>query len=99
MSIGLKTSARRASSIFSVTSAVAAFQISTSFWWRSPSVMMPFRNWISTFSASRSWRSRIDCFSTGVLTSSMETVRPDRLANRKHRSFMRSRLSATTLFG
>ena len=31
---------------------VASVQISTSFWRRSPSVMMPRRNWFSTFSAS-----------------------------------------------
>ena len=43
-SIGLNRSACNASIIFSVTSAVAAFQISTSFCRRSPSVMIPLRN-------------------------------------------------------
>ena len=52
MSIGLDWSASRASTIRAVTSEVAEFQISTSFWRRSPSVMMPRRNWASTFSAS-----------------------------------------------
>ena len=44
MSIGLNQSASRASTIRAVTSEVAEFQISTSFWRRSPSVMMPRRN-------------------------------------------------------
>ena len=59
------------------TSSVALVQISTSFWRRSPSVMMPRRNWVSTFSASFSCRSRISRFSAGVLTSSIEMVSPD----------------------
>ena len=99
MSIGLDGSASRAVIIFWVTSEVAEFQISTSFWRRSPSVMMPRRNWASTFSASFSWRSRISTFSGGVLTSSMDTVRPDRLAYSKQTSFMASRHSATTILG
>jgi hypothetical protein len=42
--------------------------------------MMPRRNWLSTFSASFSYRSRMPFFSVGVLTSSIEMVRPDRAA-------------------
>ncbi len=83
----------------SVTSAVALFQISTSFWRRSPSVMMPRRNCASTFSASFSCRSKMDCFSTGVRTSSIETVRPDLVAYLKQVSLSRSRLTATSFFG
>jgi hypothetical protein len=52
MSIGLNCSACRARSMAARTSSVAFVQISTSFWRRSPSVMMPRRNWVSTFSAS-----------------------------------------------
>ena len=77
MSIGLNCFDRRLTSMASRTSSVAEVQISTSFWRRSPSVMMPLRNWPSIFSASSSWRSRISFFSGGVVTSSMETVRPD----------------------
>jgi len=62
------------------TSSVALVQISTSFWRRSPSVMMPRWNWPSTLSASFSWASRIAAFSGGVRTSSMDTVMPDWVA-------------------
>ena len=44
MSIGLKCWAFNASSMAARTSSVALVQISTSFWRRSPSVMMPRRN-------------------------------------------------------
>ena len=54
MSIGLKRSALSPTSISARTSSVALVQISTSFWRRSPSVMMPRRNWVSTLSASAS---------------------------------------------
>ena len=59
------------------TMSVASVQISTSFWRRSPSVMMPRRNWSSTFWAWSSWSSMIPAFSGGVFTSSMEMVMPD----------------------
>ena len=52
MSMGLNCWALRDSSILTRTSSVAFVQISTSFWRRSPSVMMPRRNWFSTLSAS-----------------------------------------------
>ncbi len=52
MSMGLKCSSWRPFSIADRTSSVALVQISTSFCRRSPSVMMPRRNWLSTFSAS-----------------------------------------------
>ena len=96
MSMGLNWSALRVFSIARRTSSVASVQISTSFWRRSPSVMMPRRNWFSTLSASFSWRSRISFFSGGVCTSSIETVRPDLVAKRKHRFLMASRLEATS---
>ena len=77
MSMGLNFSALSTFSIASCTCAVASPQISTSFWRRSPSVMMPRRNWVSNFSASFSVSSRIFFFSGGVLTSAIEMVRPD----------------------
>ena len=77
MSSGLNWSAWMAFSMARRTSSVALVQISTSFWRRSPSVMMPRRNWVSTLSASFSCRSRMSRFSTGTLTSSSEMVSPD----------------------
>ena len=77
MSMGLNFLALSVVSMASMTSSMAMVQISTSFWRRSPSVMMPRRNWPSTLSASSSWRSRIPAFSGGVRTSSTEIVRPD----------------------
>ena len=62
------------------TSWVALVQVSTSFCRRSSSVMMPLRNCDSILSASFSYLSRICSFSGGVLTSSMEMVRPDWVA-------------------
>ena len=52
MSMGLNCSALRLFSMAVRTSSVASVQISTSFWRRSPSVMMPRRNCFSTLSAS-----------------------------------------------
>ena len=52
MSMGLKVMARSVSSMARRTSSVALVQISTSFWRRSSSVMMPFLNCDSIFSAS-----------------------------------------------
>ena len=51
MSIGLNRWALNSASIASCTSAVASVQMRTSCWRRSPSVMMPRRNWVSTLSA------------------------------------------------
>ena len=52
MSMGLKTIEPRVFSMARRTSSVALVQISTSFWRRSSSVMMPFLNCDSIFSAS-----------------------------------------------
>ena len=52
MSMGLNCSLLELASIAARTFSVALVQISTSFWRRSPSVMMPLKNWSSTFSAS-----------------------------------------------
>ena len=54
MSMGLNRCALSSACMASWTSAVASVQISTSFWRRSPSVMMPRWNCFSTFSASAS---------------------------------------------
>ena len=54
ISMGLKRSACMVRCMASWTSLVAEVQISTSFCRRSPSVMMPRLNWVSTFSASLS---------------------------------------------
>ena len=51
MSIGLNRCDLNSASIASCTSAVASVQMRTSCWRRSPSVMMPRRNWVSTLSA------------------------------------------------
>ena len=78
MSIGLNCCGLELGSIAFCTSAVASVQISTSFWRRSPSVMMPRRNWFSTFSASLLVAVEDLAFlACGVLTSSIEMVRPD----------------------
>ena len=99
MSMGLKGWAARSSSSWCWIMAVASFQISTSFWRRSPSVMTPFRNCSSTFSACFSWSSRILRLSPGVRTSSTETVRPDLVAKRKQRFLRPSRVWATITLG
>ena len=52
ISMGLNCSALRPFSIASRTRSVASVQMRTSCTRRSPSVMMPRRNWVSTFSAS-----------------------------------------------
>ena len=62
------------------TSRVALVHISTSFWRRSSSVMMPRRNCDSILSASFSYLSRMVPLSGGVVTSAMEMVRPDWVA-------------------
>ena len=77
MSMGLNSSDLSPFSMASRTCSVASVQMRTSWLRRSPSVMMPRRNWFSTFSASFSNLSRRPFFSAGVLTSSMEMVRPD----------------------
>ena len=76
MSMGLNRWALNSSSMAFCTLAVASVQMRTSCWRRSPSVMMPRRNWVSTFSAWTSWSSRIVAFSFGVFTSSIDTVSP-----------------------
>ncbi len=77
ISMGLNCSALKAFSIASRTRSVASVQMRTSCTRRSPSVMMPRRNCVSTFSASFSYLSSRPFFSSGVFTSSMEIVRPD----------------------
>ena len=52
MSIGLRSSADRVRSRARPTSEFAEVQISTSFWRRSSSVMIPRLYWASAFSAS-----------------------------------------------
>ncbi len=99
MSMGLNFSAAMDFSMAFRTSSVASVQISISFWRRSSSVMTPLRNWVSTFSASFSKRSRIAALSGGVRTSSMEIVSPDRVEKWKPRSFRLSRLWPTTALG
>ena len=99
MSMGLNFSAAIDRCMASRTLSVASVQISISFWRRSSSVMTPFRNCCSTFSASFSKPSRIWALSGGVRTSSMEMVRPDRVEKWKPRSFRLSRLWATIAFG
>ena len=54
MSIGLNRWALNSFSIAAWTSAVASVQMRTSCWRRSPSVMMPRRNCVSTLSACSS---------------------------------------------
>ena len=99
MSIGLNCCWRNETSMASRTSSVAAVQISTSFWRRSPSVMMPRRNWVSIFSASSSCMSRMAFFSAGVRTSSIDTVSPEREANLNASALIRSRLAPTSALG
>ncbi len=52
MSIGLNSRLDSVRSSARPTSELADVQISTSFWRRSSSVMMPLRYWASAFSAS-----------------------------------------------
>jgi hypothetical protein len=47
---------------------------------RSSSVMIPLRYWVSTFDARFSCSSRIRCLAGGVVTSSMPSVTPARVA-------------------
>ena len=77
MLIELNGFSARVFSIARLISVLAEVQISTSFWRRSSSVMMPRLNCVSVFSASFSKRSRIERLSGGVFTSSIEIVRPD----------------------
>ena len=51
MSIGLNRWAANSASIACCTSVVASVQMRTSCWRRSPSVITPRRNWLSTLSA------------------------------------------------
>ena len=67
MSMGLNCSERSTFSMASRTCSVASVQMRTSCWRRSPSVMMPRRNCVSTLSASFSNLSRISFFWSGVL--------------------------------
>ncbi len=80
ISMGLKVSDSMPTRMAASTRPVASVQISTSFCRRSPSVMIPRLNWVSTFSASFSYWSRIERFSLGVRTSSIEKVSPDWVA-------------------
>ena len=98
MSMGLNAWALSRFSMAWRTFSVASVQISTSFWRRSPSVMMPFRKLSSCFSACFSCSARIAFFSGGVFTSSIDTVRPDLAAYLKQRSLMASRLLPTSAF-
>jgi len=83
--MGLNGSWRNRSSMSSRTRSVASVQISMSSWRRSSSVMMPRRNWDSTFSARFSNSSRICCLRGGLSTSWMDTVTPARDAQWKPR--------------
>ena len=82
MSMGLNRVALSSFSMASRTWSVASVQMRTSCWRRSPSVMMPRRNCVSTLSASFSNLSSRAFFSGGVRTSSIEMVRPDWAAYR-----------------
>ena len=102
MSMGLNCSVLEAAcSIASRTWSVASVQISTSFWRRSPSVMMPAAELRPRPSRPALLVVLEDpaFFAGGVLTSSIEMVSPDWAAKRKQRFLMASRLVATTAFG
>jgi hypothetical protein len=87
--------ARMASS----TALVASVQMSMSSSRRSPSEMTPRAKLRSTFSALASKPSRMLALVGGAMTSSNETVTPDRVAQWKPISFSASSVAATWIFG
>ena len=83
-------------SIDFATSFEAWVQISTSSWRRSSSVTRPRSNCFWTLFAWPSYSARISALSSGVVTSSIDTVTPDRVAQWKPVSLRASSEAATS---
>ena len=87
------------SRIATATSSVAFVQIWMSSWRRSRSVVRPFSNCAVTFAACFSYFATISPLFGGVRMSESATVTPERVAQRKPASLIRSRVAATSVLG
>ena len=90
--------AGKCSFMASATSSVVRVQISMSSWRRSASVIRPSSYWSWTAAARFSASSISSAFFGGATTSSNEMVTPERVAQRKPRSLISSRVLATLVF-
>ena len=87
------------SCIARATSSVARVQISMSSWRRSKSVIRPRAYCFSTFSAFSSAFASRPALAGGAMTSEMEMVTPERVAQWKPRALSWSSVLATSIFG